>query len=327
MDVGNGNDRSNSSRTDVMKLLGLPGNTTAASIEGITKSWDTKYQIPKLSARSSANEKDASTASQVSNAHYLTNYQMASSSNKLQGGRASSVSPKYSLTNDTTISNYSKDLHIYKSTSSDALQPQTQSQLHGQQKTISFSNPTTPTSTTPTLSAQISSSIPFSHQLNSSGNNAFASFINKSPLHQYQSTSLSPKIRTQPSNLPTNHNTNSNPNPNTNPGNVSIPTSRIGSNSGGGGSGTNSSANSGIRRPSKSNEKIIDFSSASAFINSNMRSIQTMATASTAVASIPRRPSSKTPPQAQMPIVVIPSPSSSSDDDILDETMIEIGSK
>lgn len=182
-----------------MKMLGLPGNPSQ-TIDGFTKSWDTKYQIPKLSARSSANDKDTSTTttptvatsplsiqnqdssasksmmSFMSNVHSFTGNQMLS--NKIHG-RASSVSPKYNLNPTDGITNFNKDIHIYKSSSSDALQHQSQSSGgHHKQNMSSFSNPTTPTlSSTTSSSSQppfTSSSMSFSHQLNNS-NSAFVS--------------------------------------------------------------------------------------------------------------------------------------------------------
>lgn len=44
---------------DVMKMLGIQNPTQPLDMFG--KAWDPKYQIPKLSARSSANDKDTST--------------------------------------------------------------------------------------------------------------------------------------------------------------------------------------------------------------------------------------------------------------------------
>lgn len=138
---------------DVLKLLCLPGSTTP-SIDGFGKVWDAKYQIPKLSARSSANDKDTSTTTTstvassplntanqetsatktmpnfMSNMHSFGNNQMLS--NKIHGGRASSVSPKYNLNNDS-MSSFNKDIHLYKSSSSDALQHQSQSSGHHMQ--------------------------------------------------------------------------------------------------------------------------------------------------------------------------------------------------
>lgn len=127
-----------------MKMLGIQNPTQSLDMFG--KAWDAKYQIPKLSARSSANDKDTTTtntptvsvsplntqetnsnksmANFMSNAHSFGSNQMLS--NKIQGGRASSVSPKYNL-NTENMSNFNKDIHIYKSTSSDALQHQSQS--------------------------------------------------------------------------------------------------------------------------------------------------------------------------------------------------------
>lgn len=124
-----------------MKMLGIQNPTQSLDVFG--KAWDPKYQIPKLSARSSANDKDTSTtntstvsvsplntqetnsnksmANFMSNTHSFGSNQMLS--NKIQGGRASSVSPKYNL-NTENMSNFNKDIHIYKSTSSDALQHQ-----------------------------------------------------------------------------------------------------------------------------------------------------------------------------------------------------------
>lgn len=135
-----GNDRPPTSNRDVMKMLGIQ-NPTQPPLDVFAK-----YQIPKLSARSSANDKDTTTtntptvsvsplstqetnsnksmANFMSNAHSFGSNQMLS--NKIQGGRASSVSPKYNL-NTENMSNFNKDIHIYKSTSSDALQHQSQS--------------------------------------------------------------------------------------------------------------------------------------------------------------------------------------------------------
>lgn len=125
-----------------MKMLGIQNPTQPLDVFG--KAWDAKYQIPKLSARSSANDKDTSTtntstvaasplntqetnstksmANFMSNVHSFGGTQMLS--NKIHGGRASSVSPKYNLNTTDNISNFNKDIHIYKSTSSDALQHQ-----------------------------------------------------------------------------------------------------------------------------------------------------------------------------------------------------------
>lgn len=138
---------------DVLKLFSLPGSATP-SIDGFGKVWDAKYQIPKLSARSSANDKDTSTTTTstvassplntanqetsatktmpnfMSNMHSFGNNQMLS--NKIHGGRASSVSPKYNLNNDS-MSSFNKDIHLYKSSSSDALQHQSQSSGHHMQ--------------------------------------------------------------------------------------------------------------------------------------------------------------------------------------------------
>lgn len=261
-----------------MKLLGLPSNSSTISLEGSTKSWDAKYQIPKLSARSNANDKDATTVTST-NSHFLSNDKLlyssigsggsnttSSTSKGLHGGRASSVSPKYSLSNDlsgagsggggssggsgSNISNFNKDLHIFKSSSSDALQ-NSGSHLT---KNLSFSNPTTPTSIS--SPSQFSTSIPLlSHQMNST--------------------------------------------------------------------------------KKKTYEKIIDFSNASAFMNSNLRtsgggnmqspmtSVSPSATASSsAVITAPVAPptttlsSAASNSQPSVPIVVIPSPSSSSDGEV-----------
>lgn len=134
-----------------MKMLGIQNPAQPLDVFG--KTWDTKYQIPKLSARSSANDKDTSTTnthtstvsvSPLNTQEVNSNKSMASfmsnthsfggsgnnpmHSNKIQGGRASSVSPKYNL-NTENMSNFNKDIHIsnFKSTSSDALQHQSQS--------------------------------------------------------------------------------------------------------------------------------------------------------------------------------------------------------
>lgn len=142
-----------------MKLLGLPGSA-APTIDGFGKTWDAKYQIPKLSARSSANDKDTTTtttstvasspllntANQETNAttatttksmaNFMSMHSFGSNqmlSNKIHGGRASSVSPKYNLNSDS-MSTFNKDLqHLYKSSSSDALQHQSQSSGHHMQ--------------------------------------------------------------------------------------------------------------------------------------------------------------------------------------------------
>lgn len=190
-----------------MKLLGLPSNSSTISLEGSTKSWDAKYQIPKLSARSNANDKDATTVTST-NAHFLSNDKLlyssmgsgggnttSSTSNKLHGGRASSVSPKYSLSNDvssgtsssggTSISNFNKDLHIFKSTSSDALQ-NSGSHLT---KNLSFSNPTTPTSLS--SPSQFSTSIPlFSHQINSTKKKTYDKIIDFSNASAFMNTNI-----------------------------------------------------------------------------------------------------------------------------------------
>lgn len=126
-----------------MKMLGIPNPTQSLDVFG--KTWDTKYQIPKLSARSSANDKDTSTTNtstvaasplntqELNSTKSMANFASMSSvhpfggnqmlSNKIHGGRASSVSPKYNLNTDN-LSNFNKDIHIYKSSSSDALQHQ-----------------------------------------------------------------------------------------------------------------------------------------------------------------------------------------------------------
>lgn len=169
-------------------MLGLPGNP-AQTLDGFAKSWDAKYQIPKLSARSSASDKDTTTTttttvaasplslqnqessapksmmSFMSNVHSFGGNQMLS--NKIHGGRASSVSPKYNLNADG-MSNFNKDM-LYKSSSSDALQHQSGS--HHKQN-MSFSNPTTPTTSSISQppSSFSSSTMSFSHQLNNSAN-------------------------------------------------------------------------------------------------------------------------------------------------------------
>lgn len=128
-------------------MLGLQNPSQTLDVFG--KTWE--YQIPKLSARSSANDKDTSTtntstvaASPLSVQETNTNKSMMNStpvhpfggnqmlSNKTHGGRASSVSPKYNL-NTESISNFNKDIHIYKSSSSDALQHQPHSSGHHMQ--------------------------------------------------------------------------------------------------------------------------------------------------------------------------------------------------
>ncbi|XP_055310270.1 mediator of RNA polymerase II transcription subunit 1 isoform X10 [Sitodiplosis mosellana] len=155
--TGNGNDRAPTTNRDVMKMLGIQNPSQSLDVFG--KTWDTKYQIPKLSARSSANDKDTSTTNTstvtasplttqetnsnksmvnfMSNVHSFGSNQMLS--NKIHGGRASSVSPKYNL-NTESISNFNKDIHIYKSTSSDALQHQSQSSGHHLQLPSSGNN-------------------------------------------------------------------------------------------------------------------------------------------------------------------------------------------
>lgn len=143
-----------------MKMLGISNPTQSLDVFG------SKYQIPKLSARSNANDKDTTTsntstvaasplnapdtnstksmANFMSNAHSFGSNQMLS--NKIHGGRASSVSPKYNLNTDN-LSNFNKDIHIYKSSSSDALQHQSQSSGHHMQLprydflSVSFSSP------------------------------------------------------------------------------------------------------------------------------------------------------------------------------------------
>lgn len=149
LNTGNGSDRTPTTNRDVMKMLGIQNPTPSLDMFG--KAWDTKYQIPKLSARSSANDKDTTTtntstvaasplstqenstksmSSFMSNVHSFGSNQMLS--NKIHGGRASSVSPKYNLNSDN-LSNFNKDIHIYKSSSSDALQHQSQSSGHHMQ--------------------------------------------------------------------------------------------------------------------------------------------------------------------------------------------------
>lgn len=199
-----------------MKLLGLPSNPSTISLEGSTKSWDAKYQIPKLSARSNANDKDSTIATSA-NAHYLSTDKLlyssigssgsntsSSTSNKIHGGRASSVSPKYSLSNDVSsgtsgggasgagggtgsgsISNFNKDLHIFKSSSSDALQ----NSGNHLTKNLSFSNPTTPTSIS--SPSQFSTSIPlFSHQINSTKKKTYDKLIDFSNASAFMNSNL-----------------------------------------------------------------------------------------------------------------------------------------
>lgn len=253
-----------------MKILGLNSSSSAIHSEGSSKSWDAKYQIPKLSARSSGNDKDnntilntstttssssSSTSGSINTNHFINNDKLYSSignvNNQLQqskghSGRASSVSPKYNFTNDGNIgsgniSNYNKDLLIFKSSSSDAL-PHTiggnasgSGSIGGQHSTsrnTSFSNPTTPTS-------------------------------------------------------PSNHNNNL--------GNVQLQSKTA-------------------RRLSKSNDnKLIDFSNVTAYINSNMRNLQqnNNPTNYNNLTSSQRHPSNAT---IQNPLTSI-IPSYSSDDD------------
>lgn len=192
---GNGNDRAPTSNRDVMKMLGIQNSTQSLDVFG--KAWDPKYQIPKLSARSSTNDKDTTTTNtstvaasplnstqETNSTKSMVNFMSHSFggnqlSNKIHGGRASSVSPKYNLNTDN-ISNFNKDIHIYKSSSSDALQHQTQSSGHHMQLTR-YVHP-------------LIQLIYFFFNLNvtsisfdffpCSGNNAFASLLsNKSPLH------------------------------------------------------------------------------------------------------------------------------------------------
>lgn len=122
-----------------MKLLGLSGNS-AQSIDGFGKTWDTKYQIPKLSARTNvSNSKESTTVStatvttsplSIPNQDTNSTKSMAGFISKIHGGRASSVSPKYNSNIDSNVSGFNKDIHSYKSNSSDTLHHQ--SQLSGQ---------------------------------------------------------------------------------------------------------------------------------------------------------------------------------------------------
>lgn len=189
-----------------MKLLGLPSNSSTISLEGSTKSWDAKYQIPKLSARTNANDKDTTSVTSTT-AHYLSNDKLlyssigsggsntsTSTSNKFHGGRASSVSPKYSLSNDVasgtsgigSISNFNKDLHIFKSSSSDALQ-NSGSHLT---KNLSFSNPTTPTSIS--SPSQFSTSIPLfsQQQINTTKKKTYEKIIDFSNTSAFMNSNL-----------------------------------------------------------------------------------------------------------------------------------------
>lgn len=136
-----------------MKMLGIPNPTQSLDVFG--KTWDTKYQIPKLSARSSANDKDTTTTNtptvaasplstqETNSTKPMVNFMSFAGntmlSNKIHGGRASSVSPKYNLNTDN-MSNFNKDIHIYKSSSSDALQHQSQSSGHHMQLSRSVFN-------------------------------------------------------------------------------------------------------------------------------------------------------------------------------------------
>lgn len=137
--TGGEKDRSAANR-DVLKMLGLSGNP-AQALEGFGKTWDTKYQIPKLSARTNTSTKDSTSAistptvstSSMSNSDLnssksmgfmsgmhsfgSSNYMLAS---KVHGGRASSVSPKYNSGMDSASTGFSKDIHAHKSSSADA---------------------------------------------------------------------------------------------------------------------------------------------------------------------------------------------------------------
>lgn len=146
--LGNGNDRpSTTTKTTPSGPATQPIEVYATNIA----KFDSKYQIPKISARQNEKETTATnpstaTTSQLnthetnsnksmvnfmSNVHSFGGNQMLS--NKMHsggGGRASSVSPKYNLNTDSNTSNFNKDIHIYKSSSSDALQHQSYSSGH-----------------------------------------------------------------------------------------------------------------------------------------------------------------------------------------------------
>lgn len=279
-----------------MKILGLPSNSSTISLEGSTKSWDAKYQIPKLSARSNANDKDATTVTST-NSHYLSNDKLlyssigsagshtnSSTSKGLHGGRASSVSPKYSLSNDLSgassggggssggvgggggvgnsggnISNFNKDLHIFKSSSSDALQ-NSGSHLT---KNLSFSNPTTPTSIS--SQSQFSTSIPlFSHQINSTKKKTYEKIIDFSNASAFMNSNL-----------------------------------RTSGGSGSGGGGNMHTPMTSVSPPATSSS-----TSSSAVINAPVAPPTTTLLSATSNS------------QPSVPIVVIPSPSSSSDGEV-----------
>lgn len=125
-------------------MLGLSSNPSQA-LEGFGKSWDNKYQIPKLSARSKDSTSTATASSSMSGGELSSSKSMSSFSfnsanyllpNKMHAGRASSVSPKYGGDGSSA---FNKDLHSHKSTSSDASHHQS-SGHHASTSSSSFSS-------------------------------------------------------------------------------------------------------------------------------------------------------------------------------------------
>lgn len=183
---------------DVLKILGMAH--VVPSMEKFLKSRDQKYQIPKLSARTNPDNKDHKDSSGSSTSGLNTKTSTDVSAHEKQsltinkqpqdshamssmsipkpssGGRASSVSPKYAVPHDNHPA-HNKDLHFYKSTSSDGMLQQHQN------KHVSFSNPTTPTSSTLSMSSH-PTPIPYSHPSSGNSNSgSYAPIRNKSPIH------------------------------------------------------------------------------------------------------------------------------------------------
>lgn len=281
-----------------MKMLGI-GNSLQ-SMEGFMKSRDQKYQIPKLSARSNTDTKDnaaSSDSNTKSSTDFSSNDKTPVSISKLHdnqsnvhamsllnaskmhsGGRASSVSPKYTTSHENNPT-HNKDLHFYKSTSSDGMHAH-------QNKHMSFSNPTTPTSTSISLSSY-PSPVPYSHPSSGNNNNSgsYAPIINKSPVH----SSVLPKFLSNDMNM------------------RQMQNSMLSSNS-------SSTSNKTI-------ENMLDY---------NVSGIS--ASSSSAVAANKQNKTyQKKSPKLQSSFVVIPSPSDSpqyiTDDEAMDESLLEFGRK
>lgn len=99
----------------------------SSSKESTTVSTSTVTTSP-LSLQNQDTNSSKSMTGFISNMHSFSGNQMLS--NKIHGGRASSVSPKYNSNIDSNVSGFNKDIHSYKSNSSDTLHHQ--SQLSGQ---------------------------------------------------------------------------------------------------------------------------------------------------------------------------------------------------